>query len=70
MAIFQCKMCGANLNVDTKTRRVVCEYCGTAQSIYEDYESIGGEAALLRRVFLWLWRIMNSRRHMGFVIKY
>ncbi|MCI8372565.1 MAG: hypothetical protein HFI75_09250 [Lachnospiraceae bacterium] len=52
MAIFQCKMCGANLNIDTKTKRVVCEYCGTAQSIYENDESIGGEAALLRRVFL------------------
>lgn len=32
MAVYQCKMCGANLNIKSTSRIVVCEYCGTAQT--------------------------------------
>ena len=33
MAIFKCKMCGGDLNVQEDTTVVVCEYCATTQTV-------------------------------------
>ncbi|MBR2615613.1 MAG: toll/interleukin-1 receptor domain-containing protein [Clostridia bacterium] len=33
MAIFKCKMCGANLEVGEKVTVTECEYCGTSQTL-------------------------------------
>ena len=33
MAIIQCKMCGGLLEVSDDQHTVVCEYCGTNQTI-------------------------------------
>lgn len=53
MAVFQCKMCGANLNVTSRTQLVVCEYCGTTQSLFEGQATGGAtEEAFLKRAFM------------------
>lgn len=53
MAIFQCKMCGANLNVTSRTQLVVCEYCGTTQSPFDGQATSGGtEETFLKRAFM------------------
>lgn len=33
MAVFKCKMCGANLNVDSDKKVCTCEYCGSTQTV-------------------------------------
>ena len=33
MAIFKCKMCGANLNIEKGVTTAECEYCGTTQTL-------------------------------------
>ena len=33
MSIFKCKMCGGNLQATEGSNIVVCEYCGTNQTI-------------------------------------
>ena len=33
MAIFKCKMCGANLNIEEGATVAVCEYCDTQQTV-------------------------------------
>ena len=33
MAIFKCKMCGANLNITEESTVVECEYCGSVQTV-------------------------------------
>lgn len=33
MAVFKCEMCGATLEIDDNKKVVVCEYCGTQQTI-------------------------------------
>ena len=36
MAVYVCKMCGANINVPAGTYEFICEYCGTQQTISQD----------------------------------
>lgn len=36
MTVFQCKMCGANLNITSMKQIIVCEYCGTSQFPFEE----------------------------------
>ena len=33
MAMFKCKMCGGDLDVNEEIKVVECEYCGTKQTI-------------------------------------
>ncbi|MBE6755573.1 MAG: tetratricopeptide repeat protein [Ruminococcaceae bacterium] len=33
MAIFKCKMCGGDLNIEADVNVVECEYCGTTQTV-------------------------------------
>ena len=33
MAVFKCKMCGGDLNIDADINVVECEYCGTTQTV-------------------------------------
>ena len=33
MAVFKCKMCGADLQVNFGDKIVECEYCGTSQTV-------------------------------------
>ena len=33
MAVFKCKMCGGNLNVEKGQTVCTCEYCGTKQTV-------------------------------------
>lgn len=55
MAVIQCKMCGANLKMTFGTRVVVCEYCGTSQTPFEEMPQAwagGSEETFLQRAFL------------------
>lgn len=51
MTVFQCKMCGANLNITSRTQVIVCEYCGTPQTPFEGNRADGDESAFLQRAF-------------------
>ena len=33
MTVFKCKMCGGTLNISGEESTVVCEYCGTTQTL-------------------------------------
>ena len=33
MAVFKCKMCGANLNISENDKVCTCEYCGSTQTV-------------------------------------
>lgn len=55
MAVFQCKNCGANLNIRPGARTVVCDYCGTMQTPFDKASQDSAdrnEEALLKRAFL------------------
>lgn len=58
MAVFKCRMCEANLEVNGNTSVIQCEYCGTYQSVITDetgtirtvlIESSGNIENLLKR---------------------
>ena len=55
MSVYKCEMCGAVLEVHGYETVVVCEYCGTKQTVSElDDEQKASIASLLRRVFMFL----------------
>lgn len=55
MAVYKCEMCGGILKVHGYETIVVCEYCGTKQTLSElDDEQRASIASLIRRVFLFL----------------
>lgn len=40
MAIFKCKMCGGNIEIPGEETVVVCEYCGTTQTIAKSRDEV------------------------------
>lgn len=63
MAVFQCSMCGGILNVKNNESTVVCEYCGTAQTLKKEQNTVketvifnmsANASSLLKRAFMFL----------------
>lgn len=54
MGIYRCESCGAELNVREGINSVICDYCGTKQSVPTVQEESPGTAPLLRRAYLFL----------------
>ena len=53
MAIYKCKMCGGNLEVEEGVTVIECDYCGTKQTVPtsndEEIRNLFNLANLLRR---------------------